>query len=430
MLADRVSELERIIAEKQFSYEPPGNTYEVSIDVEPHQLLDWDRPLSEQSDAVRAAIVPLRRTWQDYYDQALRSGYDASGARINADTWIASQKIVDPRGASLLREITGLGTLRRSNDKLIERTKRLSDAGIVGIRYLDAGSRSAGDGSRNIVIFPGEEHRIKIVAKNGQPVTGAEREQVLLSMRQGQRATPAPSRAPTDIALLKAEHGLAPAAEMRSAELRRAVEAAIARIAPPDVRARIEDRLTFRGQEVDGWFDPHERLIHISLSAADPLRVATEEAGHALKAAGLLNDSEYALLWAHAERHDLRKQYKIDETYKPIYEPRWKDTPGRLEAALREETIMKMISAHAAGERFGGMVDRILETLAKVLAEVRDALGLKGFRTVHDVFRAIETGEVKGRAEVPGASRVDLKHTLAEADRTGEVKGVADACKG
>lgn len=45
----------------------------------------------------------------------------------------------------------------------------MADAGVPGIKYLDAGSRSTpGEGTRNFVVFDGKH--IKILAKNGKPV--------------------------------------------------------------------------------------------------------------------------------------------------------------------------------------------------------------------------------------------------------------------
>ena len=41
----------------------------------------------------------------------------------------------------------------------------LRQAGIPGIRYLDAGSRGGADGTRNIVVFPGEESKVKILKR-------------------------------------------------------------------------------------------------------------------------------------------------------------------------------------------------------------------------------------------------------------------------
>jgi hypothetical protein len=43
----------------------------------------------------------------------------------------------------------------------------LLEAGIPGIRYLDGQSRSAGQGTRNYVMFPGTEDRIRILRKYG-----------------------------------------------------------------------------------------------------------------------------------------------------------------------------------------------------------------------------------------------------------------------
>ena len=43
-------------------------------------------------------------------------------------------------------------------------------AGIPGIRYLDQGSRSAGKGTSNYVVFPGEESALRILERNGSPL--------------------------------------------------------------------------------------------------------------------------------------------------------------------------------------------------------------------------------------------------------------------
>ena len=44
----------------------------------------------------------------------------------------------------------------------------MSEAGIPGIRYLDQGSRGAGEGTHNYVVF--DDRIPKIVEINGQPV--------------------------------------------------------------------------------------------------------------------------------------------------------------------------------------------------------------------------------------------------------------------
>lgn len=48
--------------------------------------------------------------------------------------------------------------------------KSLSSRGIPGIRYLDGGSRGAGTGTSNFVVFPGEEALLTILERNGIPL--------------------------------------------------------------------------------------------------------------------------------------------------------------------------------------------------------------------------------------------------------------------
>jgi hypothetical protein len=46
-------------------------------------------------------------------------------------------------------------------------SRKLLDAGIPGLRYLDANSRHLGQGTRNYVMFPGTEDSIRILRKYG-----------------------------------------------------------------------------------------------------------------------------------------------------------------------------------------------------------------------------------------------------------------------
>ena len=47
---------------------------------------------------------------------------------------------------------------------------RLKSRGIPGIRYFDAGSREAGKGSMNTVLF--DDALVKILERNGVPMQG------------------------------------------------------------------------------------------------------------------------------------------------------------------------------------------------------------------------------------------------------------------
>jgi hypothetical protein len=102
-----------------------GNFYTVDIPDEMiGKMLDWDKPLSEQSKEI----------------QQLAKQYGLADPDHMGGDLIAAVKAKRPEGAKIL-----------------------SDAGIPGVRYLDQGSRGAVDGTRNIVVFPGGENQIKIV---------------------------------------------------------------------------------------------------------------------------------------------------------------------------------------------------------------------------------------------------------------------------
>lgn len=45
---------------------------------------------------------------------------------------------------------------------------RFADAGIPGIRYLDAGSRGTGQGTSNYVVF--DDALIELLKRNGVPI--------------------------------------------------------------------------------------------------------------------------------------------------------------------------------------------------------------------------------------------------------------------
>jgi hypothetical protein len=121
----------------------PGNLYAVKLDVDDADLLDWDKPLSQQSEKVQNALAKLDpETYSPESDD-----YDA-----NEPGQITYNRI--PRGVS--------GNAKVASEKLLS-------LGIKGIRYLDAGSRGDGQGTYNYVVF--DENLIKIKAENGQPIS-------------------------------------------------------------------------------------------------------------------------------------------------------------------------------------------------------------------------------------------------------------------
>jgi hypothetical protein len=123
----------------------PGNFYTVDLpDPMIARMLDWDKPLSQQVPEVRAALeqIPLRDRGVNVSDK--NSVSDLLNGLVRG-------KFNNP--ANLARGV--------------EASRRLGQSGIPGIRYLDSGSRGAGSGTSNFVVFPGEEGLLTILERNG-----------------------------------------------------------------------------------------------------------------------------------------------------------------------------------------------------------------------------------------------------------------------
>ena len=113
--------------------------YQVRINADPEHFLDWDRPLKEQTSGVREILNRVPKFAQ--YEEAYGSNLPI-GQRIN------------------------LGHLPATYDKASPEFSRVyGEAGLPGIKYLDQGSRGAGEGSRNYVVF--DDKIIEIMRKYG-----------------------------------------------------------------------------------------------------------------------------------------------------------------------------------------------------------------------------------------------------------------------
>jgi hypothetical protein len=116
-----------------------GALYKVDLpDEAVARMLDWDKPLSQQAEAVRDALNRAGR-------QPGPLGMDRVVDDMRGSDW-----------GKLVNTSEGTAALRQ--------------AGIPGIRYLDGGSRGAGQGSSNFVVFPGEESLLTILERNGVPL--------------------------------------------------------------------------------------------------------------------------------------------------------------------------------------------------------------------------------------------------------------------
>ena len=132
----RLADLERA---KSGLPENTGAFYTVDIpDEMVGKMLDWDKPLSQQPMNVQNIAKELLPRFKS----------------INPD--IELDKMT---GASVYRLYQAL----RGNQPDFA-SEGLRELGIPGIRYLDQGSRGAGTGTRNFVVFPGEEEALKMLS--------------------------------------------------------------------------------------------------------------------------------------------------------------------------------------------------------------------------------------------------------------------------
>lgn len=129
------------------------NLYTVTLDVNDEDLLDWDKPLSEQPEKVRASLQEAL----DLYKET---------NPLDFKNYLSG----DPSGANIIRFLPSGGTSLETTPQQV--TKDLQILGIPGIRYLDGNSRTDGQGTYNYVIF--DESKIQITEENGKPVTMAD----------------------------------------------------------------------------------------------------------------------------------------------------------------------------------------------------------------------------------------------------------------
>jgi|GEM_PF-1704559 len=124
-----------------------GHMYEANINADPKNFLDWDKSVSKQSDYARSNIL------------------NALNARVPDSPNAQNMLRNIPRGYQYSGK-EAYKALRNPWDRNdVDATNALREAGIPGIKYLDRGSRAAGDGSRNYVVF--DDKIIDIAKKYG-----------------------------------------------------------------------------------------------------------------------------------------------------------------------------------------------------------------------------------------------------------------------
>lgn len=433
---DQLDVLEKIEA-GEVTRSLPGVLYEVSIDVEPEDLLDWDKPLDQQGPEVKkvvSSVLPQKLSEPEIRKvdggfQIFIDGEPVSapyGRRVDAEERIQAGVRTSPIDESV-GPLTGM-RLYRELEKIHGSPDAVSnvlrEAGIYGIRYLDQGSRAqvsvplldgkkiagnaaldtAGvylrrangdseiavedlsrtiqqmrkpepdmveavamlrDGrvslgepkvSHNIVIF--DDSLVKITHKNGKPVTGKERQDIVDQMFAVRRIPPA------------------------------------------------------REPEALGQTDPYKMIISIAMRAVEAearakgvsaeqeaVRVLRHESVEFFKEMGLFTDKEWATLKSAAKRLGWVETTGVRAAYEAIYKGGMSE--AELEDLLVKEAIAEQFSEYYLNRKqYTGVAAEVFRRIKNFIRRLANFMRKEGFRTHEDVFDALEEGEFKRRFEI------------------------------
>lgn len=155
-------------------YTGTGMFYEIDLpDEQIARMLDWDKPLSEQPDIVKSINPQSLGLTYKKLENGNHAFVNSEGKIIGnlqrggtqesfTKNW--TEDVLRGTGSDLYRQ---LGQGMEGGPKV---SSALRQAGIPGIRYLDQGSRGAGEGTSNFVVFPGNEGLLTIQKRNNEVI--------------------------------------------------------------------------------------------------------------------------------------------------------------------------------------------------------------------------------------------------------------------
>jgi hypothetical protein len=141
------------------SYTEPGALYTADLpDEMVDRMLDWDKRISDQPEFVQKAWADWRASPQA---QKLVKQMTARGSSAQD----IEKMFANPTGETMHKWIyEGYGSAK--GGEMPKVASFLKDKGLLGVKYQDAGSRGqGGSGTRNFVVFPGEEKKVKILKR-------------------------------------------------------------------------------------------------------------------------------------------------------------------------------------------------------------------------------------------------------------------------
>jgi len=132
-----------------------GALYKIDLpDEHIEKMMDWDKPISKQSDHVQQAIEKTKGLLPP-------NAIDDLGGDLSL---LYGKQVTPNQFLNTWESLTGS---KGSGEAA------LAQNGVPGLRYFDGSSRSKKTGSRNYVIFPGHEHILDIQEMNNIPVKKA-----------------------------------------------------------------------------------------------------------------------------------------------------------------------------------------------------------------------------------------------------------------
>lgn len=136
--------------------EPPlqGNVYRVQITAPKERFIDWDKSVSEQTPEVQTALR----------SPEVLARINESRRELGMDPWTELPSVTV---GNLLEQIGAA----EGGPRAKQVSEMLSQLGVAGIKYLDQGSRKAGDGSRNYVVF--DHNSLRVIERNGSEIPRA-----------------------------------------------------------------------------------------------------------------------------------------------------------------------------------------------------------------------------------------------------------------
>ena len=161
-------------------YRWPDPQKEAATPLTGEDLLQWDRPLSEQPESVKQALRNNGISGKKIQVAVIGDGPEGyKNDRYVFDNAFEARQLEkqmresgyyvkpyvgpgDETGESFYRGMT------RENGGDAEASTKLQSLGIPGIRYLDGMSRTDGSGTHNIVMF--DDKGIKLLERNGKPL--------------------------------------------------------------------------------------------------------------------------------------------------------------------------------------------------------------------------------------------------------------------